>query len=91
MLNNLNKVSLMLLITGGLVWGVVAIWNFMIPNGYANWWIKPEQKMVKDVLNVVYGFVGLAGVYGFVSIVRNIQARNTFWEGIDYLKQAQGI
>jgi uncharacterized protein len=72
----LNAIAAILLIVGGLNWGLVALAKFDLVA-----WIFGEEFGTTNVASrIVYGLVGLAAVYAIVALIGRIgpaEARRT--------------
>jgi uncharacterized protein len=60
----LNIVTLLLVIVGGLNWGLVALAEFDL----VAWLVGEEFGQTNAASRIVYGLVGLAAVYGIVQL-----------------------
>jgi uncharacterized protein len=67
--NLLDGVAAALLIVGGLNWGLVAIAQFDL----VAWLFGEDFGTTNVVTRIVYGLVGLAGVYGIAALLRRRQ------------------
>jgi uncharacterized membrane protein YuzA (DUF378 family) len=65
----LDGVAAALLIVGGLNWGLVAIAEFDL----VAWLFGEDFGTTNAVTRIVYGLVGLAGVYGIAALLRRRQ------------------
>ena len=65
----LDGVAAALLIVGGLNWGLVAIAEFDL----VAWLFGEDFGTTNAVTRIVYGLVGLAGVYGITALLRRRQ------------------
>jgi uncharacterized protein len=70
--NLLDGVAAALLIVGGLNWGLVAIAEFDL----VAWLFGEDFGTTNVVTRIVYGLVGLAGVYGIAALLRRRQPAN---------------
>lgn len=68
-LNILNKIALLVLIVGGLIWGYVAYKNFR-GTGYCQFWSNLSEDMRK-VYNYVYTFIAIVAVCASFSLIVN--------------------
>jgi uncharacterized membrane protein YuzA (DUF378 family) len=64
-MRSLNVLAAVLLIVGGLNWGLVAIAEFDL----VAWLFGEEFGATNVVTRIVYGLVGLAAVYGIVALL----------------------
>jgi hypothetical protein len=58
-MNGLDKLSYLLVVIGGLNWGLVGFFNYNLV----------EKLVSTNVANIVYDIVGLAALYMFVKMV----------------------
>jgi uncharacterized membrane protein YuzA (DUF378 family) len=65
----LDGVAAALLIVGGLNWGLVAIAEFDL----VAWLFGEDFGTTNVATRIVYGLVGLAGVYGIAALLRRRQ------------------
>lgn len=65
----LNGIAAALLIVGGLNWGLVAIAEFDL----VAWLFGEDFGTTNVATRIVYGLVGLAGVYGIAALLRRRQ------------------
>ena len=65
----LDGVAAALLIIGGLNWGLVAIAEFDL----VAWLFGEDFGTTNAATRIVYGLVGLAGVYGIAALLRRRQ------------------
>jgi uncharacterized membrane protein YuzA (DUF378 family) len=65
----LDGIAAALLIVGGLNWGLVAIAEFDL----VAWLFGEDFGTTNAVTRIVYGLVGLAGVYGIAALLRRRQ------------------
>ena len=65
----LDGVAAALLIVGGLNWGLVAIAKFDL----VAWLFGEDFGTTNAATRIVYGLVGLAGVYGIAALFRRRQ------------------
>jgi hypothetical protein len=59
----IDWIAMILLVVGGLNWGLVGIWNFDVVT-----WIFGS---VPTVATIVYILVGVAGLWGIYHLVQN--------------------
>ena len=64
-MKGLNAVAAALLVVGGLNWGLVALAEFDL----VAWIFGEEFGATNAVSRIVYGLVGIAAVYGIVSLL----------------------
>ena len=68
--NTLNAAVAVLLIVGGLNWGLVAIAQFDL----VAWLFGEDFGTTNAVTRIVYGLVGLAAVYGIAALLGRRQS-----------------
>jgi len=68
--NTLNAAVAVLLIVGGLNWGLVAIAQFDL----VAWLFGEDFGTTNAVTRIVYGLVGLAAVYGIAALLSRRQS-----------------
>ena len=68
--NTLNAAAAVLLIVGGLNWGLVAIAQFDL----VAWLFGEDFGTTNAVTRIVYGLVGLAAVYGIAALLGRRQS-----------------
>ena len=74
-MKSLNAIAAILLIVGGLNWGLVAIAEFDL----VAWIFGEEFGMTNAASRIVYGLVGLAAVYGIFALLgrsAHVESRN---------------
>ena len=64
-MKSLNALAAILLIVGGLNWGLVAIAEFDL----VAWLVAEEFGTTNAASRIVYGLVGLAAVYGVAALL----------------------
>ena len=74
-MNIVNKVTLTLLIVGGLNWGLVAVARFDL----VAWIFGEDFGGTNAASRIVYGLVGVAAIYAIAAIAgrRSVGAQNT--------------
>ena len=74
-MKSLNALAAVLLIVGGLNWGLVALAEFDL----VAWLFGEEFGTTNVASRIVYGLVGLAAVYGTVALIgqRSASGRST--------------
>ena len=69
-MRKLDLLAATLLIVGGLNWGLVAVAKFDL----VAWIFGLDFGQTNAASRIVYGLVGLAAVYGIVSLVSRVRA-----------------
>jgi uncharacterized protein len=69
-MKKLDALAVILVLVGGLNWGLVAVAKFDL----VAWIFGLDFGQTNAASRIVYGLVGLAAVYGIVSLVSRVRA-----------------